>query len=72
MFMFQKPTAEEKKKAEEIIRRSEQQGCHLSAQQVKDIGKKVAAEIKIEEHEERQRRAAANPNMIIRAARQRG
>ena len=70
--MYQKSTTEEKKKAEEIIRRAEQQGCHLSAQQVKDIGKKVAAEIKIEEHEERQRRAAANLNMIIRAARQRG
>ena len=70
--MFQKPTAEEKKKAEEMIRRAEQQGCHLSAQQVNDIGKKVAAEIKIEEHEERQRRAAANLNMIIRGARQRG
>ncbi|MDY6407645.1 MAG: hypothetical protein SPL08_02955 [Pseudomonadota bacterium] len=72
MFMFQKPTAEEKKKAEEIIRRSEQQGCHFSAQQVKDIGKKVAAEIKIEEHEERQRRAHCRFDMIIRAARQRG
>ena len=55
-----------------MIRRAEQQGCHLSAQQVKNIGKKVAAEIKIEEHEERQRRAAANLNMIIRGARQRG
>ena len=70
--MYQKSTAEEKKKAEEMIRRAEQQGCHLSAQQVKDIGKKVAAEIKIEEHEERQRKAAANFDKIIRDARQRG
>ena len=72
MLMYQKSTTEEKNKAEEMIRRAEQQGCHLSAQQVKDIGKKVAAEIKIEEHEERQRRAATNLNMIIRGARQRG
>ena len=35
----------DRQKAEEMIRRAEQQGCHLSAQQVKDIGKKVAAEI---------------------------
>ena len=72
MTIGQKPTPEEKKNALEMIKLAEQQGCHLSTQQVSKIGKKVSEAIKIEEHEERQCKAHCRFDMIIRGGRQRG
>ena len=72
MLMTQKPTPEEKKKAEEMIKLAEQQGCCFPTQQLKNIRKKVSEAIKIEEQEERERRLAANWDTIIRAGRERG